>query len=211
MLPGNWKRQGPAQFPELTDSQILFFPIGYWDVIAGMWVLDPRYPVQVERGWTPQTYSDFMRAALKRRTFAPMRPPKDVMTRDGFIMEEHLEVMFVGGKILHRHYWDTSKLLGRRMIAWHRFSAWSFRGNPMRSYGDDYIKVVEHAQHSAPLAWCVVPYDEGDPFLIEGRNFVCNFSYLYVENPEISLMTIDGRRLSPVRLPAPRAELPIPA
>ncbi|MGQ8880789.1 hypothetical protein ACUTR7_24970 [Delftia sp. NA_296.1] len=211
MLSSDWKRQGPAQFRELTDSQRLFFPIGYWDVATQAWVLDPRQKMQVERGWTPQAYSDFMSAALKRRTFAPMRPPAEVLTLDGFIMEENLEVMFVGGKVLHRHHWDTRRLLGRKMIAWHRFGSWHLRGNSMMSYGDGYIKVLEHGPHSTPLAWCVVPDDEDDPFLIEGRSFVSEFSYLYIEDPGISLMTIDGRRISPVRRPAPQTELPVSA
>lgn len=211
MLSSDVKRQGPSQFPELTDDQLLFFPAGYWDVDLKEWMLDPRFHAQLARGWDQQAYSAFMSAALERRTFAPMRPPKEVPTRDGFVMEAGLEVMFVGGKVLHRHHWDTAKLLGRRMIAWHRFGALDYRRSPWRSYGDDYIKVLEHGPHTAPLAWCVIPDDEERPFLIEGRNFVCELSSLYIEDPSVSLMTIDGRRLSPICPPVPYAEHPMPA
>jgi len=209
--PDQWKRQGPAQFPELSDSQLSMFPEGYWDIEQQQWVRSPRLVDALElRGWTEAAYSAFMSAAIKRRTFAPLVPPREVLTRDGFIMEDGLEVIFTGGKLLHRHHWDTSKLLGKRMIAWHRHGAWWLNDTKgIKTYGNSGIKVREFGIHSSPLSWCVVPYDD-EPFVIQSGTPNSTHHYLYIENPSLSLMTIDGRRIS-ASIPAmPKTEPVMP-
>lgn len=123
--------------------------------------------------------------------------------------------MFVGGKVLHRHYWDTSKLLGRKMIAWHRFGAWDYvkkNGKPiLKRYGDRHLSVLEHTEHSTPLAWGVTPAPGEGPFVILGRSVSAEMSFLFIECPNVSLMTIDGRRLAPVVPPIPEHAPEMPA
>lgn len=190
-----WKRQGPAQFTDLTDEQIERFPIGYFDVQEEKWVIEHW----LEQYWPGSSYSDFMNASIARRTFAPMVAPKEVKTRDGLLMEEGLELMFVGGKIHQRYHWSTEALLGRRMIAWCRAARWQYGPDgKFFSYGDRYIKVKERAHPSEPKCWWVVPAPGDDDFLIPGRNADTTHSWLPIQDPEISLVTIDGRRLSPV-------------
>lgn len=188
----SWKRQGPAQFPDLTDQQIAQFPEGYFDVENENWVIE-RW---LEKFWPGDSYQTFMNAAIARRTFAPMLPPAEVQTRDGLLMEPGLEVMFVGGKILHRHHWDTEKLLGRRMIAQCRHGAWYYgEDGKFTTYGNGYIKVRELASHAEPKCWHVLPHPNDGDFVIPGRSIDTTHSWLPIDNPEVSLVAIDGKRL----------------
>ncbi|MBX9936072.1 MAG: hypothetical protein K2Y10_05720 [Burkholderiaceae bacterium] len=205
-LQGNegWKRQGPAQFPDLTDAQISQFPNGYFDVKSGEWVIEG---VGYKKDWPGDSYKNFMNASLARRTFAPLVPQKEILTRDGLIMEPGLEVMFVGGKLLHRHHWDTEKLLGRRMIAQCRASTWCYgKDGKLTSYGTDYIKVREYASHAEPKCWHVLPHPDDDDFVIQGRGVDTTRSWLPIEDPEVSLVAIDGRRLVTVIPKIPEKE-----
>lgn len=199
----DWKRQGPAQFPNLTDDQIGQFPIGYWDIESKRWVIEEW----LQKYWPGDSYQDFMNASIQRRTFAPMLPPKEVLTRDGLIMESGLEVMFVGGKINHRNHWKTDQLLGRKMIVWNRHCEWYYSVNgKFVTYGDGYVKVREFASHSSPKSYWVVPCPGDDDFLIPGRNIDTTQAALLIADPSISLVTIDGRRLNPYTPKLPTVE-----
>lgn len=209
--PVAWQKQGPAQFPYLTDGSLGCFPEGHLDTESGQWVVCAG----AARHWPRDLHNQFMDASIRRGTFAPMVPPQEVLTKDGLIAERGLEVMFVGGHVLHRHHWDTSKLLARRMILWHRYGAWNCYDKNGRAkikrYGDRHVPIREYASHAAPLAWCVIPADGAPLFDIPGAAFNTQHSSLYIEDPSKSLVTIDGRRLTQSTPPVPSKELEVPA
>ena len=207
-----WQKQGPSQFPGLTDSQLGQFPSGYLDIESGEWVAGPG----AARQWPRDMYGKFMDAAIKRGTFAPMVPPKEVLLKDGFIAERGLEVMFVGGHVLHRHDWDTTRLLGRKMLLWHRDGTWNFYDRKTGTakkfrYGDRHVGIREYASHAKPLAWCVVPAAGERGFEVESACFISEMSRLYIEDPSKSLITIDGRRLFGITPPLPEKQIEVPA
>lgn len=203
-----WISKWGEFYPGLTDDHLRYgMPEGYWDVAKERWCTSKK---GTHCPWTEDFYDGFMRAALKRRTLAPMFPPKEVLTANGRIVQHGMLATLLGGAVLSRPDWDMTPNIGMTVLVMYRHAEWNYKTTGLRkSYGTGGLTLREYAYCLAPYAWWITPADEDREFIIPGRNIDCTRKTLPIENPAVSLLALDddGSRALRKIFPTPDKEI----
>lgn len=203
-----WIEKWGEFYPGLTDDHLESgMPEGYWEVERQRWFVSRTSSYGP---WTHDFYDGYMRAAIKRRTLAPVFAPKEVHTVNERILEKGMLCTLIGGEVLNRPHFDMSANIGMTVIALWRHASWHYKDTGLRtSYGAGKVMLREYGRCTEPYAWWITPADEEREFLIPGRNFDTTHKMLPIENPRVSLLALDdsGSRALRRILPTPDKEI----